>query len=40
VIRQGAEMLGWELDVLMEKTIRAMAQSEAQVAAEADALAG
>ncbi len=40
VIRQGAEMLGWELDTLMEKTIRAMALSEAQVAAEADALAG
>ena len=28
-IRQGAEMLGWELDVLLEKTIRAMAASEA-----------
>jgi len=40
VIRQGAENLGWELEVLMEKTIRAMAESEAAVAAEADALAG
>ena len=28
-IRQGAEMLGWELDTLMDKTIRAMAASEA-----------
>ncbi len=28
-IRQGAEMLGWELDALLEKTIRAMAASEA-----------
>ena len=40
VIRQGAERLGWELEGLMEKTIRAMAGSEAQVAAEAEALAG
>ncbi len=31
VIRQGAENLGWELEVLMDKTIRAMAQSEAAV---------
>lgn len=28
-IRQGAEMLGWELDALLEKTLRAMAASEA-----------
>ena len=34
VIRQGAERLGWELDTLMEKTIRAMARSEAAVYAE------
>ena len=40
VIRQGAEMLGWELEALMEKTLRARAGSEAQVAADADALAG
>ena len=33
-IRQGAEMLGWELDVLLEKTIRAMAASEAWMLAE------
>ena len=39
VIRQGAERLGWELETLMDKTIRAMAASEAQVAAETDALA-
>lgn len=34
VIRQGAENLGWELDELMDKTIRAMAASEAAVNAE------
>ena len=39
VIRDGAERLGWELETLMDKTIRAMAASEAQVAAETDALA-
>ena len=39
VIRDGAERLGWELETLMDKTIRAMAVSEAQVAAETDALA-
>ena len=33
-IRQGAEMLGWELDVLLEKTLRAMAASEAWMLAE------
>ena len=38
VIREGAERLGWELDVLMEKTIRAMAATEAEVFAELDAL--
>ena len=31
MIRQGAEKLGWELEVLMDKTIRAMAQSEENV---------
>ena len=31
VIRQGAENLGWELETLMEKTIRAMAASEAKI---------
>ena len=33
-IRQGAEMLGWELDALLEKTIRAMAATEAWMLAE------
>lgn len=32
VIRQGAEMLGWELDALMEKTILAMRPDEAAIA--------
>lgn len=34
VIRQGAEMLGWELDVLFERTIEAMKSCEAAVAAQ------
>lgn len=33
VIRQGAEMLGWTLDELMEKTILAMRPDEAAIAA-------
>ncbi len=33
VIKTGAERLGWELDVLMEKTIEAMRSCEAEVAA-------
>ena len=37
-IRQGAEMLGWELDVLLEKTIRAMAASEAWMLGELEKL--
>jgi len=32
VIKQGAEMLGWELDVLLEKTIAAMRPDEAAIA--------
>ena len=32
VIRQGAEMLGWELDVLLEKTIAAMRPDESAIA--------
>lgn len=32
VIRQGAEMLGWELDVLLERTILAMRPDEAAIA--------
>jgi predicted hydrolase (HD superfamily) len=31
VIEKGAAMLGWELDALMEKTIRAMRSCEAEV---------
>ena len=34
VIRTGAERLGWSLDELMEKTIRAMRSCEASVAKE------
>ncbi len=33
VIRRGAEMLGWELDALLEKTILAMRPDEAAIAA-------
>ena len=33
VIKVGAERLGWELDVLMEKTIEAMRSCEADIAA-------
>jgi len=40
VIRQGAERLGWELDVLMERTILAMRSCEERVNAEMAALAG
>ena len=38
VIREGAEALGWELDKLFELTLKAMAASEAAVAAEMEAL--
>ena len=34
VIEKGAEMLGWELTVLWEKTIEAMRSCEADIAAE------
>ena len=34
VIREGAERLGWELETLMDKTIRAMRDSETRVAEE------
>ena len=33
VIRQGAQMLGWELDTLLERTIQAMRVDEAAIAA-------
>lgn len=31
VIRQGAEMLGWELDTLLDRTLQAMRASEAEI---------
>ncbi|MBO5034587.1 MAG: hydrolase, partial [Oscillospiraceae bacterium] len=33
-IAQGAELLGWELDELLEKTLRAMADTEDAVEAQ------
>ena len=39
VIRDGAARLGWELDTLFDKTLRAMAATEAKVNAEMEALA-
>ena len=39
VIKQGAEMLGWELDTLFEKTIAAMRSTEKSVQEEAARLA-
>ena len=38
VIRQGAERLGWELDKLLELTLRAMRAAEADIAAQMEAL--
>ena len=38
VIAQGAEMLGWPLEELMEKTILAMRSCEARVAAEMEGI--
>lgn len=38
IITTGAERLGWELDELLEKTIQAMRNCEAQVAAELPAV--
>ena len=40
VIRQGAELLGWDLDVLMERTILAMRSCEERVNGEVAALEG
>ena len=40
VIAQGAEMLGWELDTLLERTILAMRSCEDSVNAEMAALRG
>lgn len=39
VIAQGAEMLGWPLETLFEKTIEAMRATEESVKAEAAQLA-
>ena len=38
VIRQGAEMLGWELDALLDRTLQAMRATEADVQAAMQAL--
>ena len=38
VIRDGAARLGWELDTLMDKTLRAMAESEEMVNTELEQL--
>ncbi|MBU5626320.1 hydrolase [Oscillibacter sp. MSJ-2] len=38
VIRQGAELLGWELDTLMEKTLEAMRSCEEAVSREMESL--
>ena len=38
VIRQGAELLGWELDTLLERTIQAMRVDEAAIAKAVEAL--
>ena len=37
-IRRGAEMLGWEMDTLFEKTILAMRSCEAEINAEMNAM--
>ena len=39
VIAQGAEMLGWELDDLLSRTLEAMKPDEAAIVAEMEALA-
>ena len=38
VIKQGAEMLGWTLDEVLDKTIQAMRSCEASINAEMDAM--
>ena len=37
-IRRGAEMLGWDMDALFEKTILAMRSCEAEINAEMNAM--
>lgn len=39
VIKQGAEMLNWDLDILFEKTILAMRESEDTIREEMDKIA-
>lgn len=39
VIRQGAEMLGWDLNDLFERTLQAMRSCESNVQAEMEQLA-
>ena len=38
VIRDGAARLGWELDTLLDKTLQAMAATEAHVSVELESL--
>ena len=38
IIKTGAERLGWELEILMDKTLQAMRESEARVAEETASL--
>lgn len=38
VIAQGAEMLGWDLDTLMNKTLEAMRACESKIAAEVESI--
>ena len=40
VIANGAQLLGWELDTLIQKTLTAMQQSEAGIREELAALLG
>ena len=37
VIARGAEQLGWELDKLLEMTLRAMAETEDEIQSELEA---
>ena len=38
MIKDGAALLGWELDTLIQKTLTAMQQSEAEVRKELEEL--
>jgi len=40
VIRQGAEMLGWELDILLEKTILAIRSCEDKIKEQMESIQG